>query len=139
MKTVHPSQLLKLALTVDALVSGAVAVLQLTAAGWLSELLLIPRMLLVETGVFLVAYALILVVLARSPKLWSALVGLVIVGNLGWAAGCALLLASGVLAPSGLGVAFVALHIVAVVAFAGLEYMGLKASAPASRISPARA
>lgn len=130
MRTVYPSPLLKTALVADAIVSGGVAVLQLVAASWLSELLMLPRTLLVETGGFLVAYTILLIVLARSTRVWSAIVGIVVLGNVGWAAGCVGLLATDALAPSGLGVAFVLVQALAVLVFAVLEYMGLKASEP---------
>ena len=68
MRLVIPSRVLKFALTADALASGAVAVLQLAAASQLHPLLQLSQALLVETGVFLVAYTLLLIVLARSER-----------------------------------------------------------------------
>ena len=133
MKSVIPSKLLKLAPFADAAVSGAVAVLQLAAADALSRLLLLPHPLLVETGVFLVAYAALLVVLARSSKVWSGLIGLIVIGNVAWAAGCVVLLVSGIASPTLLGIAFVAVQAIAVLLFAALEMKGLMASTPVSR------
>jgi MFS family permease len=97
MNTIYPARLLKLALTADALVSGAVAVLQLIAAGWLSDLFGLPKPLLTETGVFLVGYTILLIVLARSTTLWFSVIGVVVLGNIGWAVGCVVLMVSGVL------------------------------------------
>lgn len=139
MKTVCPSRLLKLALIADAVVSGAVAVLQLAAPGWLSELLHLPRVLLVETGGFLVAYTILLVVLARSARVWFSLIAIVVIGNVGWAASCVALLASGVLSPSALGKAFVVVQAVAVLLFAALQAKGLSSSSTAPASSTARA
>ena len=133
MRTVYPSPLLKIALAADAAVSGAAAVLQLVAANWLSELLGVPRTLLVETGAFLLAYAILLVVLARSAGVWSVLVTIIVLGNVAWAVGCVGLLATGVLSPSALGVAFVLVQAIAVLIFAALEYRGLKISEPLTR------
>ncbi len=130
MNTIYPSRLLKLALIADALVSGCVAALQLAASGWLSELLMLPRVLLFETGVFLVGYAILLLVLTCIDKLWTVIIGAVVVGNVGWAVGCIGLLA-GVLSPNALGVAFMLVQIVSVLIFATLEYFGLRASQPA--------
>ena len=128
MNTIFPSRFLKLALIADAVVSGAVATLQLLAAGWLSELLNLPKALLINTGVFFVGYTISLVVLTRSTAVWSPIIGVVVVGNIGWAIACVGLLASGMVSPNVLGVAFVAVQAVAVLAFAAMEYAGLKAS-----------
>jgi len=139
MKTVSPSRLLKLALTADAVVSGLVGMLQLAALDWLSQLLSLPRSLLLETGVFLIGYAVLLVVLARSAKVWQALIGMVVVGNVGWAIGCVVLVASGVLSPGAMGLAFVAVQAITVLVFAALEFNGLTASARAPGAGVARA
>lgn len=129
-KTVTPSPRLKFALTLDAAVSAASAAVQLAAADGLSQALALPRALLVDTGLFFVAYVVLLVLMARSHRLWGALVMLVIVGNAGWALACAALVVAGVLAPNGLGLAYVALQAVAVLVFAVLQFRGLAASRP---------
>ena len=139
MSSVTPSDLLKKALAADAVVSGAVAVLQLAIPDALSRLLLLPRGLLVETGLFLVAYTLLLIVLARSARVWSPLILVIVVGNVAWAAGCAVLLGTGQLQPSILGIAFVAQQAVAVLVFAGLEYFGLRESPAATSATALRA
>lgn len=128
MVPIQPSLLLKFAFVADAAVSLAVAVLQLLAAEELSRMLLLPRMLLLESGVFLVGYALLLAVLARSRSMPRALVLFLVIGNAGWAAGCALVAA--LTAPSLLGAAFLAIQAVTVLLFAGLQLAGLKRSAP---------
>jgi hypothetical protein len=130
MKTIRPSPLLKFALVIDAVVTGAVAVLQLSLPQFLADLLVLPRMLLLGTGAFLVAYTVLLVILANSKSVWRAIIELVIVGNVGWAIGCVVLLIAGFVVPSGLGIAFVAVQAVAVLVFAGLEFAGLKSSLP---------
>ena len=131
MKAVYPSRFLKFALIADAAVSGAVAALQLAAPDGLSQFLLLPRSLLIETGIFLVAYTVLLVVLARSSVVWTALIGLVVIGNASWAAGCVAALVSGLLLPNMFGTAFVMVQAVAVLVFAVLEFRGLNASTPA--------
>ena len=129
MYSIQPSPLLKFAFGADAAVSLAVALLQLFVPDDLSRLLLLPRMLLVESGIFLAAYALLLAVLARSRTLARALVLFLIVGNAGWAAGCALV--GFLAAPSGLGFAFLAVQASTVLLFAWLQLAGLKASSAA--------
>ncbi|MFP5390445.1 MAG: hypothetical protein ACLGI6_02720 [Gammaproteobacteria bacterium] len=131
MHTIQPSALLKFALVADAIVSGAVALLQLTLAGPLAQLLALPHPLLAYTGEFLLAYTLLLVLMARARRLPRALVLLPVVGNVGWAIGCAELLIGGAVQANGLGVAFVLVQAVAVLVFAALEYSGLKRSTPA--------
>jgi len=133
MRTVYPSPLLKSALVADAVVTGAAAVLQLAAASWLSELLALPRTLLVESGTFLVAYTLLLIVLARSTSVSSVIIAAIVLGNIAWGAGCIGLLITDALSPSGLGVAFVIMQAVAVLVFATLEYLGVKISEPLAR------
>ena len=129
MNSIRSSQLLKFAFAADAAVSGAVAVLQLLFADDLSRLLALPRPLLVETGIFLVGYALLLAFLARCATLPRPLVLFLILGNAGWAIGCAGVLA--LTAPSGLGVAFVIVQALTVLLFAGLQMAGMKGSAEA--------
>lgn len=133
MRTVYPSPLLKTALVADAIVTGAAAVLQLTAASRLSELLGLPRTLLFESGAFLVAYTVLLIVLARSTRVSSAVIAIIVLGNIAWAAACVGLLIRDALSPSEVGVAFVIMQSVAVLVFATLEYLGLKGSEPLAR------
>jgi hypothetical protein len=85
MQTVHPSRLLRIALLADAVVSGAMGVLQLGAAAALATLLELPQALLLGTGEFLLAYALLLVTLATRTRLWPALVTFIVLGNVLWA------------------------------------------------------
>ena len=131
MQLILPSRLLRLALVIDAVATGALATLQLALPDALSRLLVLPRSLLLETGAFLVAYVLLLVVMARSQRLWSWLVKTVVVGNSLWAVGCVALLATGAVVPGALGVAYVAMQALAVLVFAGAQYLGLRQSAPA--------
>ena len=88
MRSIHPSRFLIVALRADALVSAAVAALQLLFTAWLAESLQLPSALLVQTGVFLIAYANLLLWLASRARLARAWIGLVIVGNIGWALAC---------------------------------------------------
>ena len=138
MKIVTPSPLLRTALLADACASGAMALLQLALTPTLASWTRLPPPLLTETGLFLVVYVALLLALARNARLPAALVGLIVGGNVGWAAAAVALTAA--LEPSGLGIAFLAAHAVAVLAFAALEFAGLKASPAAMtpRIAPAR-
>lgn len=133
MKTIAPVRLLKLALYADAAASLALAALQLTLSSLLAQRLGLPAMLLTETGVFLLVYALLLVGMARAPRLPGALVQVIVFGNMGWAVACLVLAATPMLAPGPLGIAFLLFQAVAVLLFAWLEFAGLRASQTGAR------
>jgi hypothetical protein len=132
MLTIQPSSLLKKALIADAVVSGGTALLQIAESTFLSGLLSLPQALIFESGLFLVAYTVLLVVLARSTRIASAIVTLIVVGNIGWAFGCVALVAGNIVAPNTLGLAFLTVQAVTVLAFAALEWAGLRSSNPIS-------
>lgn len=126
MKLVQPSTLLRRALLIDAAASGAVAALQLAAGATLAAVTSLPPALLLESGLFLVAYVMLLLAMASIATAPKALVQVVIIGNCGWALG-----ALGValaLAPTGWGWAWLAAQAAAVLAFAALEQAGLQRS-----------
>jgi hypothetical protein len=130
MLTIQSARLLKLALCIDAAGSAALGIMQLALPTQLGQTLQLPLPLLQESGLFCVAYALLLLALAsrRQLPLWT--IQVIIVGNIGWALACLVLAAAPVLAPSGAGMAYLAFQAIAVLLFAALEYAGLKASAP---------
>ena len=125
MQSVQPSGLLKSILLIDAAASGAMAAAHLLLPGVLVKALALPAALLSGTGLFLAGYVLLLIALARSRAVWRALVMFVIAGNVGWSALSVALLAGGVLAPGGLGVAYVLVQAAGVLGFAALQYRGL--------------
>src|SRR6478735_6540889 len=88
MKTIHPSGLLKAALLTDAVASGALALLHLLLNRLLSERLGLDSRLLLYTGLFLLAYANLLLVLVYTDRIWVWLLRVIIAGNAAWAAGC---------------------------------------------------
>lgn len=140
MTSIHPSPLLKFALRADAFVSAAVAALQLLLLDWLADKLTLPRPLLMGTGVFLLLYAAMLVLLSNFTSVWRVLILFVVAGNVGWAAGCIAMLAESLVTPSALGIAFVLVQALTVLAFAALEWSGLKASrrAPINALTDSR-
>jgi hypothetical protein len=76
---------LKVVLFADAAVSGAGG-LAATAGGQAAHrLLALPAVLLLESGVFLVAYVGLLLLIATRRRVWSWLVWAVIAGNVAWA------------------------------------------------------
>ena len=139
MRTILPAPFLKRALLADATVSSITGLLQLAATDGLVALLGFPRLALVGTGEFMLIYAALLLVRATRKRLWSPAVGVIVLGNLLWGLGGLAFLVSGLVAPSAAGTAFVLLQVAAVALFAGLEWTGLRRSAPAASGSSAPA
>lgn len=75
----------------------------------------------------------LLIGLARSGRVWSAMISVVVLGNVGWAVASLGLLFSSLIAPNALGEGYVLFQAVAVLVFAGLEFKGLMASLPAPK------
>ena len=125
---IQPSLLLRRAIQADALVTGAVALLQAFGAGMLAPLLSLPESLLRETGLFLIAYTALVGWLGTRPSMPKALVAIVIAGNAAWALGSIALMFSGWVNPNLLGDAFIAVHAISTGVFAELQYIGLRRS-----------
>lgn len=125
---ITPSLLLRRAIQVDAVVSGAMALLLTVAAGPLAPLLQLPRALLLESGLFLIAYAALIGWLATRAAMPRWLVLMIVIGNAAWTLGSIALLLSSVVSPNLLGELFVAMQAIAVGVFAELQFMGLRRS-----------
>jgi len=126
----RPAGFLRRALAADAIVSGAVGLLMIAGAGLLAPLLGLERALLLGGGLVLVPFVAFVGRLATRERPARGAVALVIAANIGWALMCAGLwfaAATGAGAPPTLlGEAFMALHVVTVLAFAALEFVGLR-------------
>lgn len=127
MRSIEPSGLLRFAFGLDAVGTGTVAAVQLLALDKLVPLMNLPHALLLESGVFMAAYAALLLVLMRAGRLWTALVQFVVVGNALWALGCGAVAAAA--SPSTWGIGWLLFQAAAVSLFAGLQAQGLKRSA----------
>lgn len=101
---------------------------QLALTDALARLTGLPAGLLIGTGVFLLGYALVAAWLAVRQSVPRTLIGLVAVGNLGWAVGCVLLMAAGPFALSALGMAWLLAQAVTVLLLADAQWMGLRAT-----------
>lgn len=122
MSFIEPSKTLRRVITIDAVVSLAVAILQIAAAGQLSGLLGLPEELVLWTGVFLVGYVMLLGFMAHPRQLPRWLVVFVGLGNASWAAGClALALGMGGVSPTFLGIAYLAFQALVVALFAVVQ------------------
>ena len=139
MSLIHPSRSLKTALTVDATSGAAIAALQLALPGLLADELGLPMALLLESGLFLVGFAALLAFLARSARVAAPLVWAIVIGNVAWSAACVLLWAAGLVMPTPLGIGFLLLQSVAVLALAVWEAIGLKTSRSVATTSIAAA
>lgn len=128
---INPSLLLRRAIQIDAVVSGAMALLLAFAAGMLTTLLHLPEALLLESGLFLIAYAALVGWLGTRRAMPKLLVLVIIIGNALWTLGSIGLLVSGIVTPNLLGQIFVAAQAITVGVFAELQYIGLRRSAAA--------
>jgi hypothetical protein len=133
---IQPSAFLRRVLLADAGVSAAVGAVMAAGANALQGLLGLPSSLLLGAGLSLFPYAAYLVWLATRAAVPRAAVWVPIVLNVVWAAdGLLVLLAAG-LQPTLLGEAFVAVQIVTVLAFAELEFIGLRRALSLPRAAP---
>src|SRR3982074_3692536 len=122
---INPSVFLRRAILADAIFSGVSAVLLTFGAGALARLLNLPEPLLLETGLFLIAYAALVGWLGPRQAMPKAVVMIVIAGNAAWTLASIALLFSGAVTPNLLGEAFVAAQAIVVGALAELQYIGL--------------
>jgi hypothetical protein len=104
---------------------------QLAFTGALAKLTGLPGPLLLGTGIFLLAYAAAAAWMAGRDVPPRRLIGLVAVGNFGWAVACVALLAIGGAAIAPLGWAWVIAQAVTVLVLAELQWMGLRHRRPA--------
>jgi hypothetical protein len=125
---IQPSTFLRRAIQADAIVTGAVALLQTFGAGMLAPMLSLPQALVLETGLFLIAYTALVGWLGTRQSMPKALVAIVIAGNAAWALGSIALMFSGAVTPNLLGYAFIAVHAISTGVFAELQYIGLRKS-----------
>lgn len=128
---INPSLLLRRALQIDAIFSGAAALLLVFGAGFLASLLNLPEAFLRNTGIVLVMFALGVGYLASREVMSKAAVWAVIAINAVWTIDSIVLLASGWVSPNFLGQAFIVMQAIAVGVFAELEFIGLRKSASA--------
>ncbi|WP_019654605.1 hypothetical protein [Variovorax atrisoli] len=112
----------------DAASCTATGALQLAFTDALARLTGLPAPLLMGTGVFLLAYAAAAAFMASRSTPPRTLIGLVVVGNFGWAVACVALLVSGMFPVTAVGVAWVVAQAVCVIVLAELQWTGLRRS-----------
>jgi hypothetical protein len=126
---INPSLFLRRAIQGDAIITGAMAVLLVTAAGPLSPLLSLPVSFLREVGIFLIVFAALVGFLGTRELMPRIAVWTLIAANAIWSIDSIALLFTIWVQPNLLGQAFVVAQAVSVAVIAELQYIGLKKSA----------
>ncbi|HEY8380609.1 MAG TPA: hypothetical protein VIL09_00525 [Microvirga sp.] len=126
MSSIRPSSFLRLALLGDALASGATGILAFAGAGLLADPLGLPVPMLHLVGLVLIAYAAAVAWVGTRPVVSSRIVWTIVVLNGIWALDSVLLLASGWVAPTALGIGFVVFQALVVAGFAAAQAHGLR-------------
>lgn len=120
------SPFLRNVLLLDALATGATAIILAGGAHMLSPLLDMPQGLLFWAGAALVPFVLMVLAMSRRQTVSRIMLVEIIAINALWVLASFGLLVSGVVSPNLLGVAFVSAQAIAVALFAELQYVGLR-------------
>ena len=120
--------LLRFALTLDGIATGANGVLYLAGAPLLDGWLGLPTEMLMAVGAFLIVYAALVLRLATRPEMPRVAVVAVIAANALWAIDSLIALALDWFTPTTVGQALIAAQAVLVAGLAALQYVGLKQS-----------
>ncbi|WP_082549320.1 hypothetical protein [Rhizobacter sp. Root404] len=123
---IQPGLFLRRVLWADALVSAAVGAVMALGASPLHGQLGMPGSVLALAGVALFPYAAYVAWLATRRRVPRAAIWVAIVVNLVWAIDCGLLMVGTAMPLTPLGEGFLVLQVVTVLAFAALEFIGLK-------------
>ena len=132
MRIASSPHFLRNVLLADALSCIACGALQAGFTGQLASLFQMPPALLQATGWFLLVYAALVCWIALRKPIPRALVWLLVAGNAGWALACIALLASGAVAPTTLGTAWVLAQAATVAVLAELQWTALRRPVPAA-------
>lgn len=117
--------LLRAALRLDAIASGAMGVILLAGAPWLRGLLGMPQPLLLAVGAVCLCWGLFVGAVSRRERPTEGVVWAIIVLNAVWVIESAALLLLGWVQPTQFGTAFVIVQALAVAALAELQFVGL--------------
>jgi hypothetical protein len=120
------SGLLRVALKLDAAVTGANALAYLAAFALLDGLLGVSAAVLVPTGAFLLVYAALVGRLATKPAMPRAGVVAVVAANVIWAVDSLIVLAVDMFEPTLAGQIWIALQALVVLGFAAVQAYGLR-------------
>ena len=118
--------LLRLALRLDAVVTGLNGAVYLAAAPLLDDVLGLSGGLLRGAGVFLLVYAAAVWLVGAGARISAAAVEAVVVANALWAIGSVAVVVTGAGSPTTVGAVWLVLQAVVVAAFAVLQLAGLR-------------
>ncbi|SFO56187.1 hypothetical protein SAMN05660359_04341 [Geodermatophilus obscurus] len=118
--------LLRLTLRLDAVVTGANGAAYLAAAPWLTDLLGVPAGALRGLGVFLLAYAGGVWLVAARPRVSGVATEVVVGANLLWAAASVAAVVTDRFPLTGVGTAWVLLQAAVVAGFAAAQLAALR-------------
>ncbi len=93
-----------------------------TLAGWLG----LPAGLVSASGLALIAYAVLAMVIASQRTLPHGLLWLLVLGNAAWVVGSVTLLLSSAVAPTVWGQAYLVVHVLSVGVLAELQWFGVR-------------
>ncbi|MGY1770032.1 hypothetical protein [Blastococcus sp. SYSU D00813] len=124
--TRRPLDLLRLALRLDAAVTGANGAAYLLAAPLLADLLGVPAGALRGLGAFLLVYAGAVALVAARPVVPAAATEAVVAANTLWAAGSVAVVVTGRFELTGAGTAWVLLQAAVVAGFAAVQLVALR-------------
>ncbi|MEJ8571833.1 hypothetical protein [Microbaculum marinum] len=117
---------LRAILGIDAATCAVMGLVLITGAGFIAGVTAIPAGLLCYAGLALLPIAAFMAIVASRPTPPAAGVWLVVTGNVLWVAASLVLAFGGLIAPNGLGWAFVLAQALIVAALAWLEYGALR-------------
>jgi hypothetical protein len=129
-----PSRLLRVAFGLDAAASGALAIFQIAAGQAAAPKVGLSEGVLLGTGLLLAAYAVLLLMLARSAAVPRSLVILVAAGNVAWAVACLALVGTLRAELTQPGIGYLLFQAVATIGFATAQAVGLRQSSQARSI-----
>lgn len=116
---------LRNALLLDAVVSGAAAILMVAGSSFLAPLLELPVPLLLWAGVALVPFVILLLATARRGAAPRSLLTTIVVLNAAWVVASVGILFAGTAQPNVLGILFVLAQAIAVAFFTLLQWVGI--------------
>ena len=134
MRTVLPSNLLRLGLRLDAVLSLGAAALALAFAAPFAREIGVASAALYPVAGFMLTWTGLTFWMSRSARLPAWLVWVVLLVNIDWGLASFALMATDWIAPSALGYALLSLQALTVLAFAEMQWLGLKRS---RTVSPA--
>jgi hypothetical protein len=123
----HP-RFLSRVLLVDAVATGATAILLVLGAEFLQPLLQLPVALLRGAGLFLLPFVACVAALSRMAQVPPRAMAAVVAINVAWVVASVWLVVGGPFQPSVLGTAFVLMQAAVVAIFADLGWFGLRAA-----------